>query len=287
LITTVFSENHIRHFSCCWPQLMAHSQLLPFVDVLIFSNNQSAIPDSELDQARRLFATNPSLKFKFSTLAELQRFVWNDHINNNKNETKEVIAKIASRKNPNQFQKGANLGLRLGFQYGWFDDYDWLIRINPDVLIRNSTWIVRQLLKKHKDGIFVDCRSVHNRIHTDFFAVRPKVLIRQAQVQARTKLQIESTTNASTSSIDLPFSNMSLEPWSRYMVNHEATAFKYFWPPILKRRRHTYLPDNADSHGFCRVRGPKSSVVHSHDNCKHGNKTTTVVCDALEGWTIT
>jgi hypothetical protein len=74
---------------------------------------------------------------------------------------------------------GANQGPRLTFQKGWFDDYDWVIRINPDVLIRNLTWLLQQLQNPNVEGIFHDStpRRGH-QLHTDFFAVRPKAVMK-------------------------------------------------------------------------------------------------------------
>ncbi len=250
-ITTIFSDNHVTFFSCCWPKLMKQSKLLPNVHVMIFANNNTAIPSSHIESVETLFRGNPSYQLKYAPENELKAIEEQGH-------------------KPNRFQYGANLGPKLGFQFGWFENYDWVIRINPDVLIRNSTWLLQTMLDRNVEGIFANCNGIHNRIHTDFFAVRPK------------SLRTYHDDN------DFPFSHMELEPWSapvnssrKHYYNHEGTAYKYFFP-MVEANKHRYLEDADDSNGRCRVRGDRSSVFHGHGSCR----SDPLVCDALEGWNV-
>jgi hypothetical protein len=230
---------------------MEHSKLLPKLHVMIFSNNETVVPQEHLQSAQQLFAENPSFQIRYPPQNEL------DAIQNLSKEW-------------NQFQTGANLGPKLAFQNGWFDDYDWVIRINPDVLIRNSTWLHDKMYYNPLvEAILVQCHP--HKIHTDFFAIRPKALLRYYQDKK-----------------DLPFAKLALEPWHKpyplnrtLLLNHEATTYKSFLP-ILKKGRHRLLPDADESNGRCRVRGEKSSVYHGHESCNG-----TSVCDALVGWHIT
>lgn len=256
-ITTIFSKDHMRFFSCCWPKLMEESQLLPFVDVMVFTNNSTEIPETNLFVAESLFRSNPSYKVQYAPYEE--------------------VAYVQAQHNHNMFQLGANLGPKLGFRDKWFEEYDWVIRINPDVLIRNSTWILQTMANPSVEGIFVNCNGEFydknkKQLHTDFFAVRPKPFLAYYHGQS-----------------DTPFSQMELETWSapmipktKYFLNHEGTAYKYF-SPILQAGRYRYLPDTADSKGNCRVRGNESSVYHGHESCLDNPH----VCDALLNWTIT
>merc|ERR1712037_104480 len=59
------------------------------------------------------------------------------------------------------------------FSNGWFDGYDWVIRINPDVVIYNETNIFKHLNNPEVNGVFAWCNQV---LHTDFFAMRPQRL---------------------------------------------------------------------------------------------------------------
>jgi hypothetical protein len=252
-VTTVFSRRHMNQFSCCWPTLMKQSALLPNVDIMIFSNNSTKVPDDDIINTRALFQKNPSFAVKHAP--------------------PDIVAEINAQTKANTFQMGANLGPRLAFQKGWFDDYDWVIRINPDVLIRNSTWLLQQLQNPNVEGIFHDCtpRRGH-QLHTDFFAVRPKAVMKYYHP-----------------SHDAPFSKMELEAWSaplnsslKVFFNHEATAYKYF-RPIMEAGKARFLPDAAPSNGNCRIRGATSSVYHGHESCGYVQPN---VCNALENFTV-
>ena len=150
-ITTHFSQQHIQYFDCCWPCLMEQSKLLANIDVTIFSNMKYEFYNTNVtNRVTQLFSNNPRLQYKHAP--------------------SDVIRAISGiRSNNNKLQMGANLGMQLGFQEGWFSEYDWVIRINPDVLIRNSTWLIDAMMKNEtNDGIFVKCTPW--KVHTDFFA---------------------------------------------------------------------------------------------------------------------
>jgi hypothetical protein len=241
-VTTIYSQKHQNYFKCCWPKLMEKSQLLKRADVMIFSNNMTELNSTTLEPTRQVFESNnnPNYHFeiKFATNTELQ-------------EIRDEKLKV------NKFQRGANLGVKLGVSKQWFAPYDWVIRINPDVLIRNSTWIWETMQDSNVDGIFIQCHERIPRIHTDFFAVRPRAMSVSA------------------------FAQMEFEQYSKTMLNHEITAHKAF-QPILESNRYRYLPDVYPSNGFCRARGLHSPVYHAHDSCRNES----MICDALEGHDI-
>lgn len=65
----------------------------------------------------------------------------------------------------------------------WFDAYDWVIRVNLDVLIRYDAWLIETMLNKSIDGIFHDCKDYRYpehglfwQLHTDFHAFRPSAI---------------------------------------------------------------------------------------------------------------
>eukprot|EP00536_Pseudo-nitzschia_multiseries_P002995 jgi/Psemu1/6791/gm1.6791_g len=281
LITTHLSEQHIRYFDCCWPRLLEGSQLLGKVDVTIFTNfGYKFYNPNVTSRITALFSGNPRVFYRNAP-------------------TKLALAVQNIRSHDQRLQRSANIGLQLGFQEGWFSGYDWLIRINPDVVVRNSTWLLETMTttttttttmtpddQPGVDGIFVRCNP--QKFHTDFFAVRPLALV------------LEQTSANATSSGDngLPFSEL-------INGNHEMTAATYF-RPILDSGRYALLPDAAPSRGHCRVRGAGSSVFHDHKSCtsrRRNNEEPSLplslpeadenhgygefVCDALEGWTIT
>jgi hypothetical protein len=214
---------------------MEKSRLLKQADIMIFSNNETAIDDDIIHHTQHLFKGNPGFEFKFPPESEFG------------------VLKLIPHRN-NRYQYGAQMGLRLGVSQKWFTPYDWVIRINPDVLIRNSTWILKTMKDVTVDGIFSPCTE--GKIHTDFFAVRPRTLS------------------------PIAFLNILVDPKFKEL-SHEGTAHKDFFHLLQNRSR--FVPDVDDSEGMCRIRGKRAPVYHGHDSCHEGS----MVCDALEGWNVT
>merc|ERR1719491_1899132 len=69
--------------------------------------------------------------------------------------------------------------MREAMVKGWFAKYDWVVRLNPDVILRNDTFLLRTM-RHDRDaaGVLIDCdaRRPWDLIHTDFFAARPAAL---------------------------------------------------------------------------------------------------------------
>lgn len=77
------------------------------------------------------------------------------------------------------YQAGAIQATKDGFgirgaEEKWFAEHDWVIRLNPDVLIMDGDWLLETMLNTSIDGIFQDCGDC--RFHSDFFAVRTKAV---------------------------------------------------------------------------------------------------------------
>jgi hypothetical protein len=93
---------------------------------------------------------------------------------------------IQMRPNPG-YQEGAILALVEAYRNRWFEDYDWVVRVNPDVVIRDDTFLLQTMEDDSVSGIFDDClekacpagrKCVDRLIHTDFFAIRPSAISR-------------------------------------------------------------------------------------------------------------
>lgn len=81
------------------------------------------------------------------------------------------------------YQEGAIQAILDAEANGWMKGYDWVVRLNPDVIIRHDEWLRSMMTNKDVDGIFADCFSRHctqkctgNDVQTDFFAFRPSVV---------------------------------------------------------------------------------------------------------------
>mmetsp|Transcript_17696 Transcript_17696/g.39229 ORF Transcript_17696/g.39229 Transcript_17696/m.39229 type:complete len:140 (-) Transcript_17696:464-883(-) len=127
---------------------------------------------------------------------------------------------------------------------GWFAPYDWIVRLNPDVLIRDDEFLLRTMRNESVDGIFAMCPNP-GRVHTDFFAVRPKVIAEGA------------------------FHCPQLPPH----FTAELQAMDEFGP-IIKAKRHVWLPNVRHNGVACRILGRDAPVVHDHallDQCRNGH----------------
>jgi len=129
------------------------------------------------------------------------------------------------------YQKGAMLAAHMGFSQGWFDGYDWVIRVNPDVLIHDESKLLSLMGDPGNWGVFADCTNhmckdhsgCRGRIHTDFFAVRPEHVDKDA------------------------FKNWNRAPSAERQAN---VAFSN----IIEARREAWIWGNHID-GACRIRG--------------------------------
>jgi hypothetical protein len=217
-ITTHMSAAHVTFLQRCWPSLLAKSQLYRQADVtmLVTKVNKSHINVTLLNE---IFAgTN---------------------------------FRVHVRPNPG-YQAGAILGMKEAYERDWFKNYAWVIRVNPDVLIRNDSILLERFLNPKAHAVFVDCHDGGRQcppengrlewgpgnctekrlIHTDFLAFRP-------------------------SSID----KFAFKHASHNNAEQQATqAFS----SIIMKGNDSWLPDVGPLSG-CRVSGDRSPVLHIHD----------------------
>jgi hypothetical protein len=205
-LTTHFSAEHVAFLQRCWPPAIARSRLLQSVaHVLVFSTGCGYT-----EQLALLRATFPN-----TTSLEMHEY-----------------------NNPG-YQHGAVMALDVALQEGWFNGFDWVVRLNPDVIIRNDTWLLDTMGDAGVDGIFADCNDTPcparvkceaAHINTDFFAVRPAAVT------------------------PLPIDN-AVQP-------HAETRATAVFRPIVLAGRDRWL--ETEQQGYCRVRGPRATVLHEH-----------------------
>lgn len=156
-ITTHITEWHMKALQQCWPYIIQNSKLVAMADIFIFSTNTNQTES----------------KVMLSTIDKL--FVpANDMYSRtyNKQQTPRNVTFLA-HENPG-YQEGSNLALKEAAVHpNWFTGYDWIVRINPDVLIYNDTWILDIMTHDiNALSILVDCTG--GIIQTDFMAFRPE-----------------------------------------------------------------------------------------------------------------
>jgi len=204
-ITTQFSGSHKKFLERCWPSLLNNSVLVQHADVMFFT------------------ATAPPPGM-FSTIFP------------KKNVT------VKEYQNPG-YQRGSMLAMEQGLSLHWFSGYDWVVRVNPDVLILDDEWLIKTMLDNRVGGIFVDCIDKcksqvsfcsKGLVNSDFFAFRVS----------------EMPSNAFTR-----FENLG-------NAERQATAaFRH----IVAKGRDRWLP-GTQLNWICRVRGRSAPVVHAHSS---------------------
>mmetsp|Transcript_51357 Transcript_51357/g.76203 ORF Transcript_51357/g.76203 Transcript_51357/m.76203 type:complete len:268 (+) Transcript_51357:86-889(+) len=139
-MTTHMSESHVGFLEYCWPKRLAELPLLQHADYLFFTSKD----------------INETLLTPFGTNVKIERY------------------------EPKGKQEGAMLAMTEATKQGWFDGYDWIIRVNPDVVILDDTWLQHALFDDSNDAILSPCGRKMSAINTDFFAYRPKALSNDA-----------------------------------------------------------------------------------------------------------
>ena len=137
-VTTHMSVQHIWHLKSCWPPALQNSVLFNTADVTVYLN--------PLEKERK------------------------EAMNILKHTFRDQNLTIHVRDNPG-YQEGAMAALSDATREGWFSGYDWVIRVNPDVIIRDDP---------NATGLLINCRNSTNtriaKINTDFFAIKPELL---------------------------------------------------------------------------------------------------------------
>mmetsp|Transcript_356 Transcript_356/g.956 ORF Transcript_356/g.956 Transcript_356/m.956 type:complete len:325 (+) Transcript_356:31-1005(+) len=198
-MTTVWSAEHLEYLPC-WANASRRFRLLHNADLLVHAGGDAGPSQEELEEM---------LHFRKVTVTRVD--------------------------NPG-YQSGAFASVNDGFgqNSSWFNGYDWIMRVNPDVLILREDWLLTQLSNTSIDGILCDCnraRSVRRSLlHTDFFLVRP-LAVNQSAVAFATKTQ-------------------------RHAEHHLTQSF---WS-ILKSKRYVWLKNDRHKIHQCRVKS--SEVVH-------------------------
>jgi len=212
-ITTHLSDTHYKFLDKCWRTMITKSPLFKQSDFMMF------VTESPGRKANMALIN--------SVFAE-------------RNIT------VHSRENPG-YQEGAILAFTEAIENHWFDKYDWVIRLNPDVMIRDGTFLLERFGDSRIHGIFADCedrdcpagkRCTDNMIHTDFFAVRPNAISLSAVRETK-------------------------QDNAEMMISEAFSS-------ILKDGADSWVPGAGPHRGYCRIGGESSPVIHSNSfNAMH------------------
>jgi hypothetical protein len=142
-VTTYPSDEHVS-FMKCQAELLARTQMLKEAHVLLHVglSSQRHRPFLSHEAWRKLLDAWPMHKkmVRFST-------------------------------NPGK-QQGAKRALHEALTFGWFRDYDWVVRINPDVIIYDERPLFSLMQRSENWAVVAKCGVTQT--NSDFFAIRPE-----------------------------------------------------------------------------------------------------------------
>jgi hypothetical protein len=220
-VTTHMSKSHLRLFEECWPESLKQTKLLQQADVLVYAGGP---------------ATDDTLQ------------AWDRALNRLPVRHARIVHEVS---NPG-YVAGAIKAIRVALDNHWFDEYDWVVRTNPDVIFTNVSWLEELLVLDSISGVFADCKRESTRgkkhgssdcnfgggyhmIHTDFFAVRPLAIPIGAF-----ELPEASTAECATTAEFLPIVEAGKAAWLQNGVTGDIE--------------------------FCRMVGTGSGIVHTHQH---------------------
>ena len=201
-MTTHLPQEHVA-FLPCWNDAVQRLDIFKYADLMMYTSSEPAVEHLEL------------LPFRNTT--------------------------VKLYTNPG-YQSGAVQAMVDPFldnETSWFDEYDWVIRVNPDVLIRADEWLMQTMLNTSVDMIVHECSSVNRytvntHLHTDFFAFRPSAVDRDLLLQADR--------------------------------NHAETHFTAAFRHLYDAGRFIYVEGARNPmEGICRIEGNHSPIVHNHE----------------------
>jgi len=150
-ITTHMSDRHIENLKSCWPLVLENSLLLNTTDVFVFLN----CDESKLNEATEL----------------LQSTFY-----------RQKLTIHTTNENTADKQRGAMAALTEAAEKKWLDNYDWVICLNPDVIVRDHSFLLNAMENDvDASALLINCRlwssSISSpKILTGFFAIKPEVL---------------------------------------------------------------------------------------------------------------
>ena len=135
----------------------------------------------------------------------------------------------------------------------WFDGYDWIVRLHPDVLLRRDDWLIQTMKNSSVDAILIDYdhqqAHMNNKkalIHSDFYAFRPHALDVSALLQNQQTQQEETPDE----------------------IPHAETHLYAGFEKVVQQKRVAWLPNVQRYRDWGRVTGPEADVLHWHDAVK-------------------
>jgi hypothetical protein len=252
-MTTHQSEAHMEFLRKCWPFATQKLKLLQQSDLIYYTSaSWDNIPHDLLTQSMR-FKNVTIYQYKQEKIVKPIPIYKNGRKATpgeeplNQREIRRHRGLVSSNK-----QYGAKQAMLDPFFNHWFDDYDWIFRLNPDVLIRNETWLLEQIHKDHVQAILYRFRQAG--FHSDFYGFRPSVYTAQPHITPKRLLSHlnDSSLTAEHQMMDIFGPLLKLQHDNKDAKN-----------PIA------WLPGARIEPRQARLGGTESHVLHLHSLVRH------------------
>ena len=258
-MTTHMSSQHEMYLRSCWPEALKNSKLLQSSDIAVYLNPPFQQRQSSMQLLKNTFAhQNLTIHLYNHTRNDAEALSSSANTNSNlgteTNTKTNAFSSWFQTKSMIQQQKkamsiikqsGAMDALQQAAKHNWFQNYDWIIRLNPDVIIRNDTWMLDTILHDPSaSGLFINCfQEYPNRgykLHTDFFAIRTRDLPRGAFQHPQSRnAEMAFTMDVQENILDQkkhrwvpgagPKEDICRAGWERDIATTDVTHFHHDW----------------------------------------------------------
>ena len=243
-MTTHLNQEHVEFLTKCWPAALQRLPLLHHADLLLYTSS------TKHDD---LFLNNSNIGFGNVTIHRYHES--KVHHGNAPSKIdlfrQKQLGSLSGAMAPYQLKRNWKDQLyqpKSAVNNSWFAGYDWIIRLQPDVLLRRDDWLISTMSNASTDAILVDYdhqdRLGETAIHADFYAFRPHAVNVSALIH---KQQLQEASGR-------PHAEPHLYAGFQDTIQKNTVA----WLPHVQRYRD-----------WGRVTGPKADVVHWHDVVKH------------------
>mmetsp|Transcript_31132 Transcript_31132/g.65672 ORF Transcript_31132/g.65672 Transcript_31132/m.65672 type:complete len:365 (-) Transcript_31132:87-1181(-) len=202
-VTSHMSRQHKMFLKYCWPNILARSALLQEADVAVYLNPGEGERKEAMDILNNTFA-DQNLKVYLRAKAEKQA--------------------------------GAKTAMYEAITSDFFSGYDWVIRLNPDVIIRDDSFLMQSMADPSVLALLINCSRRGTKVHTDFFVIKPDVLSAKA----------------------FPLTG----------ENAELSFTRSIQESVLDNGSHRWIPDTSPKSSRCRAGEGRdfyqSPIVHEH-----------------------
>ena len=259
-MTTHMSSEHRDFLTNCWPTAIKILPLLQHADFIVYAsgnntNNQHDIllrqvlsdgggggdgtNTSTTNTTTRSITTSRKVHIYRHKQKSIRQYgpKWRTNVKKQDGAVKAMVDPFlvaGGDENENENKKSS-----------WFDGYDWIVRLNPDVLIRDDTWLLETMEDSNANNAYdaivipFTSKKFTNVLHSDFFAFKPTAINGTAFIEMYRQQKKDDTIHAES---------------------HVYSGFQH----LIENGRVTTLPNASHRKYHARTTGPDCDIIHDH-----------------------